>query len=279
MTQRRGILWLIAGILLAILAAGLAYYAFQQLVQQQEQLVAEVEQQEQTQTVVVAQEAISERSVIRLADISTEERPIEEVPSGAVFKTEDAVGRIATRSIFPGQVLLAQNLAESFTSADIDVSEIITGAVDYDASLGDELVALALPANDRLSVEGILLPGDHVDLLFSTTVVGAEEGDGGPVAVYAIQDSEVLQIIYKPPPPPPEGQEAPPPEEQELLPKTLILAMEPQDAVVLKYAVDTETTIDLALRGRENERIFDVDSVTINTLADRYDFVSPKPLP
>ena len=85
MNRRRGILWIVAGLLLAILAAALAYYAFQQIVTEQANQV----QEEPTQTVVVARELINERGVIRLADISTEKRPVEEVPSGAIFNTDD----------------------------------------------------------------------------------------------------------------------------------------------------------------------------------------------
>jgi Flp pilus assembly protein CpaB len=128
-------------------------------------------------------------------------------------------------------------------------------------------------------MEGILLPGDRVDLLFSTDVVGEQEGAGGKVSIYAIQDLEVLQIIYQPPPAPQEGQEGEPaPDPATLVPKTLILAIEPQDSVVLKYAVDSEAPINLALRAVDNRRVFEVDAATINTIADRYRFISPRPL-
>ncbi len=55
--------------------------------------------------------------------------------------------------------------------------------------------------------------------------------------------------------------------------------MEPQDAVVLKYAIDTESPLDLVLRAGDNERFFDVDAVHINTVSERYRFTAPKPLP
>jgi Flp pilus assembly protein CpaB len=278
MNRRRGILWLLAGLVLAIVAAGLSYFAFQRVISQQ----MESAEEESMQSVVVAKELINERAVIRLADIGTEERPVEEVPSGAIFKTDDAVGRITTRSISPGQVLLAQHLVESFPSTGLEPSEVVTSTVNFNQALGENLVAFAVPANDRLSTEGILLPGDRVDLLFSTDVIGEQEGTGGKVSVYALQDLEILQIIYKPKPKEEgkeegqdEGSEA---ESSTRVPKTLIVAIEPQDSVILKYALDTETSIDLALRAEDNRRLFEVDSVTINTIADRYDFIAPRPL-
>lgn len=277
MKRRRGVLWLLAGLVLAIVAAGISYFAFQQAVAERAGAVEE----EPTQTVVVAKQLINERAVIRLADISTEERPVEEVPSGAIFKTDDAVGRIATRPIQPGQVLLTQYLIESFSSTGIEAADIITETVNFNKTLGEDLVGFAFPVTDRLSQEGILLAGDHVDLLFSTDVVGQQEGAGGKVSIYAIQDIEILQVIYQPAP----AKEADEQKEDEaqpeapLVPKTLILAMEPQDAVVLKYAIDTESPLDLVLRAGDNERDFDVDSVHINTISERYRFTAPKPLP
>ncbi len=277
MKRRRGILWLTAGLVLALLAAGISYFTFQRAVAQR----ASASEEKPTQTVVVAKQLINERAVIRLADISTEERLVEEVPSGAIFKTDDAAGRIAARSIPPGQVLLAQNLIESFPSTGIEPADVVTSTVNFNQALGEELVAFALPVADKLSKEGILLTGDHVDLLFSTDVVGEQEGSGGKVSIYAIQDLEVLQIIYQPPPADKEedkkkdNAEAEPPA---LQPKTLILAMEPQDAVVLKYALDTESPIDLVLRGEDNRRFFDVDAVHINTISERYRFTAPKPV-
>ncbi len=280
MNRRRGILWLIAGLVLAIVAAGLSYYAFQQIVSQQESAVEE----QLTQTVVVAKEFINERAVVRLNDIRTEERPIDEVPSGAIFKTDDAVGRISTRSFQPGQVLLTQNLVESFPSTGVEPTEVVSGTINFNQALGENLVAFALPASNRLSQEGILLPGDRVDLLFSTEVVGEEEGTGGKVSVYAIQDLEILQIIYQPPPAEEkeanaeQGAEKTEAQTPSRIPKTLILAIEPQDSVVLKYAIDTQTSMDLALRSADNRRRFEVDAMNINTIADRYEFQAPRPV-
>jgi Flp pilus assembly protein CpaB len=282
MKRRRGVLWLLAGLALALLAAGLSYFAFQQMVVER----ASALEKPSTQAVVVAKQTINERAVIRPGDISTEERPIADIPSGAIFKTDDAVGRIAVRSIPSGQVLLAQQLIESFAgSPGIEASDVPTDTVNFSEALGDELVAFALPVGDKLSREGILLAGDRVDLLFSTDVVGQQEGTGGKVSIYAIQDLVVLQIIYQPQPEEKKEEESEAEKEASqsaqpaLVPKTLILAIQPQDSVVLKYALDSQSPIDLVLRARDNRRFFDVDSVHINTISERYRFNAPRPLP
>lgn len=283
MNRRRGTLWLLAGLILAVIAAGISYFAFQQMTVQQANAV----ETKTTQTVVVSRQLINERAVIRLADITTEERPVEEVPSGAIFKTDDVVGSIATRSIQPGQVILAQNLVESFPaggSSALESAENITTTVNFNEALGEDLIAYALPATDRFSAEGLFLPGDRVDLLVSTDVVGEEEGTGGKVSIYVLQDLEILQIIYQSPAKEKkEGEtdkkDTPPTDLAARVPKTILLAIEPQDAVILKYAIDTETSIDLALRANDNRRRFEVEAVTINTIADNYDFEAPRPVP
>lgn len=283
MNRRRGTLWLLAGLILAVLAAVISYFAFQQVTAQQANAVEE----KTTQTVVISRQLINERAVIRLADITTEERPVEEVPSGAIFKTEDVVGSIATRSIQPGQVILAQNLVASFSatgSGSIEATENVTTTINFNEALGEDLVAFALPATDRFSAEGIFLPGDRVDVLVSTDVVGEDEGTGGPVSIYVLQDLGILQIIYQAPVNEKKEGEAnpeakPASDSAARVPKTIVLAIEPQDAVVLKYAIDTETSIDLALRAKDNRRRFEVEAVTINTIADSYDFEAPRPVP
>jgi hypothetical protein len=110
---------------------------------------------------------------------------------------------------------------------------------------------------------------------------GTHSSSGAPqgaASIYSLQSLEIWQIIYQAPPPPAEGEEAPA-EQPVRVAKTIILAIDPQDATVLKYAIDTQAAIDLALRAEENERLFEVDPVTINTLSDRYDFSSPRPVP
>jgi Flp pilus assembly protein CpaB len=176
---------------------------------------------------------------------------------------------------------LAQYLIESFPSTSLEPADVTTTTVNFNEALGEELVAFALPVTDRLSKEAILLAGDRVDLLFSTDVVGQQEGTGGKVSIYAIQDLEILQVIYQPVPAATEEAAKPDAEAEPaaMVPKTLILAIDPQDAVVLKYAIDSSSPLDLVLRAKDNRRSFDVDAVHINTISEQYRFSAPRPLP
>lgn len=91
-----------------------------------------------------------------------------------------------------------------------------------------------------------------------------------------LQNLEVLQIIEEPQA---QAQQAQAEEEGPVLrPKALILKVEPQDAVVLKYLMDLDGHIQLALRSPDNEALFNVQPVNINYLMLRYGIALPQPL-
>jgi hypothetical protein len=94
------------------------------------------------------------------------------------------------------------------------------------------------------------------------------------VSVLTLQNLEVLQIIEEPQP----ESEAQQEEGPQLRPRALILQVDPQDAVVLKYLNDSVGSVQLALRGPENETLFNVQPVNINYLMLRYGIVLPQPL-
>jgi len=96
---------------------------------------------------------------------------------------------------------------------------------------------------------------------------------GGLVALTTVQDLEILQIAAEKP----AIEEG---EEGEQLPseRLLILIVDPQEAVIIKYLKDSGGVIDFALRAPTSERLFDTEPVTINYLARRYGIIPPEPL-
>jgi len=144
-------------------------------------------------------------------------------------------------------------------------------------ALNEDEVAVALRATDLMSRFGVLHAGDKVDLLFSVNVVGKTYQEdvprGGLVALTAVQDLEILQIVSARPPAE-EGAE----EEQQPQERLIILIADPQEAVILKYLKDSGGVIDFALRAPTSEQLFEVEPVTINYLATRYGIVPPEPL-
>lgn len=272
--KRRSLLWFVASALLALLAGVLAVVFLRQA---QPSEVAEVPKQ----LVVVAISPIAENEVIRVDYVSLQER--EDFPSGAAVEVKDVVGGTALRDIAQGEVIVMQDI------------RIITGTSDLPFLLGDDTIAVALEANDVLSKWGAVMPGDHVDVLFTldlilekpmyvediTTVEEAalyeieRDQSMDNVSVLTLQNLEVLQIIEEP-------QLEDQAQQQEEAPtvrqRALILKVDPQDAVVLKYLRDTIGSIDLALRSPDNEALFTVQPVNINYLVLRYGIVLPQPL-
>lgn len=230
--------------------------------------------------VVVARTPIGAGSIIRADQVTTDE--IDQVPSGAFTVPSDAVGCTALRDIPETETVFVQ---------DVECEGEIGEGGDWISELEEEL-AVALPADDILSQWGAVAVGDHVDVLLTLDVVletplypdevvrrgetittMQRDQSMDQVSVLVLQNLEVVRIIQEPTP---EGQPAQ--EGQTTGRRALILKIDPQDAVLLKYLRDLEATIDLALRSPENNILFDIEPVNINYLFLRYGITLPEPL-
>jgi Flp pilus assembly protein CpaB len=283
--KRRSWLWFIASAVLAVLAGVLAIFALNWSAQR-----GTPEAPVPKQPVVIARQPLAANSVIRADYVSVEER--DEIPSGAAVRVSDVLGLMTLRDIAQGEVIVMQHIAS------LGLTAGITGTRDLPVMLGDDKIAVALPADDILSQWGAVLPGDHVDVLFSLDVVletplspedvvltdegqllmGMERDqslDG--VSVLTLQNLEVLQILEEPQIQTEEGQRG---QEAATAPpsRAMVLKIDPQDAVVLKYLRDSVGSIDLALRSPTNNTLFEAQPVNINYLVLRYGIVLPQPL-
>jgi pilus assembly protein CpaB len=258
---------MVAGAVLALLAGLAAMWALRTAISTVEVPEAEAPL---TRPVVVATRLLPRRSVLSEADVEIKELPEDSIRSGAVVRTEDAVGRITLTEFNQGEIVLAQNLLEITEGGAPEEAE-----VSLAEALNEDEVAVALRATDLMSRFGVLHAGDKVDLLFSVNVVGKTYQEdvprGGLVALTAVQDLEILQIVSDRPPAE-EGEEEQPQE------RLIILIADPQEAVILKYLKDSGGVIDFALRAPTSEQLFEVEPVTINYLATRYGIVPPEPL-
>jgi pilus assembly protein CpaB len=232
------------------------------------------------QPVVVARNPIAANDVIRVDNVTLEER--DQIPTGAAVEVGDVVGGTALRDIAQGEIIKVQDL------------RIYTGTMV--SLLPPDQIAVALPADDILSKWGAVMPGDHVDVLFTLDIIlekpmyiddirtveeaqlyAAIERDQSldNISVLTLQNLEVLQIIQEPQPEVEgQAQDQPP----QIPQRALILQVDPQDAVVLKYLRDSVGSIQLALRAPENDTLFNVQPVNINYLMLRYGIVLPQPL-
>jgi len=276
--KRRSWLWFFAALVLAGLAGVIAIFALRQAATRETPSAATP-----GRIVVVARQPIAVNSTIRVDNVVSEERSI--TPSGAAVQIQDVLGRVTLRDIAQGEVILMQDLTSE-----------ISGTRNLPFLLGDDKIAVALPTNDILGNWGAVAPGDHVDVLFTLDVlletplpfeIRAMEEEGttlqvverdqslDKVSVLSLQNLEVLQVIEEPVPSQQQQQQ----QQQAPLPqRALILKIDPQDAMVLKYLIDSTGKIDLALRSPTNNTLFNVEPVNINYLMLRYGIRLPEPL-
>ncbi len=277
--KRRNWLWFIASFVLALLAGIVVVYLLIIYQPQGPEI-----QQVPTRRVVVAAQSIASKSEIRADFILVDELDEDEIPSGAAVRAQDVIGAIAKRDFALGEVITMQDIVLPWAPRRITETLLIDD---------DKLVAV-LEADDVLSQWGGVIPGDRVDLLFSLDIIletpmypqevlAAEQGiqlierdqSMDQTSVLALQNLEVLEILEEPQALGAAQQEGVP---AELPRRALVLQIDPQDAVILKYLRDSEATIDVALRARDNDTQYEVDAVNINYLILRYGIVLPEPL-
>lgn len=58
-------------------------------------------------------------------------------------------------------------------------------------------------------------------------------------------------------------------------PETLLLALLPQDQLLLKYAVEADADVDFALRGVNDGQLYTIENVDFNYIKERFNFAIP----
>ncbi len=264
MERKKALIWLVLGAILSIGAGWLTYRTISRA-----QSVTPTVQTTDTTAVLVVTKDIPARTVLKESDVDVKEVPTKLVPAGAVKSVDEAVGKIARVQLIPGEILVAERLAEP-TATGKDVA--FTMPEDY--------VIVALPATDLLSQSNILKPGDKVDIMVSVDTGGNAAG-GSMVTLDSLQNVVIQGILASKSLDIKNGafggkssdkksaiQVAPP--------EGLLIAVSPQDALVLKYFKDAGGTFDLALRSPTHTKSTETSPVDLEYLSDRYQFELPK---
>jgi pilus assembly protein CpaB len=282
LNRRRGVFIAIVGIAIA----GLGIYIVYRLIQRVTTPTVEATPPTAiTEEVLVATHDIPVQSILNQEDVMAIEVPVELVSPNSLKEVESVVGRITKVPLVSGEILMRHHIADP-TNIQADVAFVIE----------DDQVLMAFPADDLMSQINILKSGDLVDILVSldqpvlpgqvgfTDASGEEERPEDVLFTFnALQ--RVVEII-----PNRQGSSSittgsrtageetvseptATPEPSQIEPQALLLAIDPQDALVLKHIKDAGGMIDIVLRAPTSNLTFDLNPVMPEYLRDRYDLV------
>jgi pilus assembly protein CpaB len=288
---RIGILIALVGIALAI--AGI--YVISNVVRQSmAPLPAPTAQPPITQNVVVTTHGVTLGTVLRSGDLRVAEVPIDIVPSGALNDIEQAIGRISKVDLASGEMIIGHHLADP-TNVVHDVGYVI----------GDSQVLMAFQPGDLLTNLGIPQRGDIVDIYitYSAPARVVEQGPGGETTVPtgqeetetlnmtfdAFQRVEITAMVADVVTEEQGGQQAPAIPGTQATPqpqptarvtdvniRAYLLALTPQDALVLKHLQDTGANFTMVLRSPTSTQLFDLNPVYPDFLTDRFGLEIPR---
>jgi pilus assembly protein CpaB len=225
-------------------------------------------------------------------DLTVVQVPVELASPNALGSFESAVGKITKVPLVTGEILMRHHLADP-TNIQGDVAFVIE----------DDQVLMAFPADDLMSQINILQPGDLVDILVSleqpvlpgqvgfTDATGEEEQPEDVLFTFnALQRVTISAFVVEITTSPrqassttatgtrsaePEGtpQPTPTPEPSQIEPQAVLLALDPQDALILKHLKDAGGIVDIVLRAPTSNQIFELNPVMPEYMRDRYDLV------
>jgi pilus assembly protein CpaB len=205
--------------------------------------------------------------------------PVEAAPRNVLTDPAQAVGKIIKTDLIQGEMLLSHNLADP-TNNNQDLSFI----------LSDDHVLLAFPATDLMSQESMIQRGDIIDIYATftqklkpvgDTTTGTGEQAEPETRTFTVDTMQkvsvtamVLEVV--------EEQKSsssglvPGQTNSETIvkPKTRIraylLALKPQDALILKHLKDTDAIFDIVLRAPTSTVQFDLTPVTEEYIIEYY---------
>lgn len=237
----RGLMFLVAAVVLAILT-GVALYGVAQ--QANAKAAAPVAAAAQTVSVVVSASDLPVRTVLTADLVATRDYPVNLVPTGALTNKADAIGRSTIAPIPGGQAIVQAQLATANNNR---------GAA---LTIEKGKVLFAFPTSDPLTLGGLLNVGDHVDILASVT---QGTGENARVSQTTLQNLEVIDMLT-------------PTKEQPTRATALVFAVDHQVALVLKYLRDAQASIDITVRSRAEGELAKTNAVDLTFLVSTYGF-------
>jgi Flp pilus assembly protein CpaB len=168
--SRRGRWIVVAGVVLAVVAGGAAFFLINQAQQEAGQAGL------QRVTVVVALQTIPARKIIEPTDVTVREVPLDETNAHGIASTpERVVGRVPAVTILQGQMVLTNLLASSAEGGQFSV----LGPDETVAPDSPEWRAISLTVPDDRAVGGLLTANQTVDVFVTASVNVLTNSDQG----------------------------------------------------------------------------------------------------
>lgn len=209
---------------------------------------------------------------LEMADLSIVEVPIDLIPRDAISVPEEALGRFIKSDMVQGEMLLQHNVADP-TNNNHDLAYI----------LSDDHVLMAFPATDLMSVENIPQRGDIIDIFatFSETVKSLTPGEASSTTttvnpdgtttevpllkvftVDTFQKVSITALVL--------NVTTTNTGEQNTSLSSYLLALDPQDALVLKHLKDLGANFDIVLRSPTSTTKHELTPVTDDYIVELY---------
>lgn len=270
------VLIIVGGLVLVIIGVFASFLLIQRTVPTQEPVDAEDVTLKTTVVILTRDLSLGDR--LESGDVQEIEVPEEIAPRNAISSVLDAEGKITKTDLIQGEILLASNLADP-TNNNKDLSFI----------LSDNHVLMAFPATDLMSRESMIQRGDIIDIFATfeediqttgTSVETTDEGKEPETRTFTINSLQnvnitamVVDIIDQK-----DGGDASPLGAEsdgeatkiETNIRAFLLALNPQDALILKHLKDTEAIFDIVLRAPTSSVQFELTPVTEEYIIEYY---------
>lgn len=269
MRKRAGLLLMLVGLMLASVAALLVLGMSQQAQQQAAQQIKQV-------YVVTVLKDIPENTILSPEMLAVKPFPAEFAPAGAVATVEETTGKYAGSKLFKDTILLRSQLSGTKRARDVA------------SNLPPGKVAFWLPLPELIGSTGGLKVGDRIDVLLTVNFKSGGADQASQDKFYStqttLQNVEVFavgtveQAVDS-------GAQAAGSGSSSSAPArgsggsnekgAIVLLVDHQDAVILKFVKDVDGVIDLVLRSADDSQVVRTDGMSPDTLVDRFKFRVP----
>lgn len=276
---RIGIVVIIIGAVLTGLGFVVVNQIYQQTIAAQQEEIATVVI---TDNVVILSHDVALGKLLTTEDLTVKEFPLELIPRNAFTDISQVTGKVTKNDLIQGEMILEHNIVHP-TNTQYDLA----------FTLKDDEVLLAFPANDLMSNLSVIKRGDNVDIFVTleqevdvitneTAITGNPETIVTIITFDAMQNLDitamVVDIVVA------EGESAsfstddtfdnpnrvPTIGRNNINVRAYLLALKPQDALLLKHFIDIGAKFDLVLRSPTSDRNFNLKPIMGEYIKELY---------